>query len=110
MLRQVDPKPAPSLSGGALGLWLASLALSIFVAVLPRSIPHSSEITLDLRVLAFAAALSLLTGSIFGSVPALGAMHGNTGVALRETAPGTTAAAARWRTRMCWWWARSPSR
>jgi len=96
MLRQVLTESLVlSLAGGALGLWLASLALSTFVAVLPRSIPHSSEITLDLRVLAFAAALSLLTGLIFGSVPALGAMHGNTGVALRETGRGTTAVAAR---------------
>ncbi len=96
MLRQaLTESLVLGLTGGALGVWLASLALSAFVAVLPGSIPHSSEIALDLRVLAFAAALSLLTGLIFGSVPALSAMHGNMGAALHETARGTTAGSAR---------------
>jgi putative ABC transport system permease protein len=96
MLRQaLTESLVLGFAGGALGVWLASLTLSAFVAVLPRSIPHSAEISLDLRVLAFAAALSLLTGLVFGSVPALSAMRGNMGAALHETARGTTGGAAR---------------
>jgi putative ABC transport system permease protein len=83
--------------GGALGIALAWLGLDAFVAVLPASIPHSSEIALDLRVLGFAAAISLLTGLVFGSAPALSGWRGSVAAALHEAGRGSTAGAARQR-------------
>jgi len=81
--------------GGAVGVGLAWLGLDAFVSALPASIPHSAQITLDLRVLAFAAAISLLTGLIFGSVPALSAGSGDMAASLNETGRGSTAGTAR---------------
>ena len=83
------------LCAGTLGVWLAWLALGAFVGVLPASIPHSTDITLDLRVLAFAAALSLLTSIIFGSVPAFSIMRGNVSAVLHEAGRGNTAGTGR---------------
>ena len=84
-----------SAIGGAAGLFTAWLGLDAFVAILPQSIPHSSDIGLDWRVLAFAGALSLLTGAIFGSVPAWAGSRGNTAAALNEIGRGSTAGAGR---------------
>ena len=83
------------LTGGLLGVWLASLALNAFAATLPSSLPHSGDITLDLRVLAFAGALSLLTSVAFGCVPAFSASRGNPAATLHEASRGNTAGAAR---------------
>ncbi|HWC96750.1 MAG TPA: ABC transporter permease [Candidatus Sulfopaludibacter sp.] len=100
MLRQVLTESLLlGISGGLAGVTLAWLTLGTFVATLPASIPHSQEITLDPRVLAFAAGLSLLTGLLFGSVPALSNWRGAVGSALRETTRGTTAGTARHRLR-----------
>ena len=51
-----------SLAGGALGLVLSVVAIRILVAFAPANIPHISETGIDLRVLGFTAALSILTG------------------------------------------------
>jgi predicted permease len=59
------------LCGGALGISLAALALGPFVTLWPGSLPRAREIHLDWRVLAFALAISLLTGLLFGLAPIL---------------------------------------
>jgi predicted permease len=61
---------ALSLIGTALGLVLAKAALAVFVALAANAIPRSSEITLDASVVAFAAALAVVTGIVFGLAPA----------------------------------------
>jgi putative ABC transport system permease protein len=60
-----------SLAGGALGLALAWWGISALVKVNEAQIPRANEIGLDWRVLAFTLGVSLLTGVIFGLVPAL---------------------------------------
>ena len=57
--------------GGALGLLLARWGVKLIVAISPNSIPRSREINLDARVLVFTVGVSVLTGIIFGLVPAL---------------------------------------
>lgn len=59
------------LCGGALGIALAALAIGPFVSLWPGSLPRAQEIHLDWRVLAFALAVSLLTGLLFGLAPIL---------------------------------------
>jgi predicted permease len=60
-----------SLCGGALGILLASLGLKPFAALWPGKLPRAEEIHLDWHVLAFAVAMSLLCGILFGLAPAL---------------------------------------
>jgi len=59
-----------ALAGGALGLGLAAGGLQVLVRGVPADIPRLDEVRLDAGVLAFGLALSLLTGLLFGLVPA----------------------------------------
>jgi predicted permease len=59
------------LSGGILGVLLASAGIRPFVAFWPGILPRAEEIHLDWRVLLFAAVISLLSGVLFGLAPAL---------------------------------------
>lgn len=58
-------------SGGALGLLLAAMALSVFRSVLPLDLPGVAGASIDGPVAVFAAALTLITGLAFGTAPAL---------------------------------------
>jgi putative ABC transport system permease protein len=57
--------------GGALGLAVAGATMGSLVAVAPAGLPRLSETRLDPIVLAFAAALSIASGLVFGLAPAL---------------------------------------
>ncbi|HXW93388.1 MAG TPA: ABC transporter permease [Terriglobales bacterium] len=60
-----------AFSGGALGILLAILSTDVIVAIGAKVIPQLLGVSVDARVLAFAAGLSLITGLLFGLVPAL---------------------------------------
>ncbi len=60
-----------ALCGGCAGLLLAYAGLPLLKSVLPASTPRVDRIGLHGTVLAFAAALSLLTGLLFGLAPAV---------------------------------------
>lgn len=62
-----------SLLGAALGLGVAVYGLSIMKTALPPDTPRLADVALDGHVLLFTAFLAILTGIIFGLVPALGA-------------------------------------
>jgi putative ABC transport system permease protein len=55
--------------GGGLGLLLALWGIETLRSLQPGTIPRIEEIGLDLRVVGFALALSLLTGLLFGLAP-----------------------------------------
>jgi len=57
--------------GGAAGLAIAAAGLFAVRAINPGNIPRLAEISMDSRVLAFTAAVSILTGIIFGLAPAI---------------------------------------
>jgi predicted permease len=59
------------LCGGLLGVSLAALSIGSFVSLWPGSLPRAEEVHLDWRALAFAVAISLLTGLLFGLAPVL---------------------------------------
>ena len=59
-----------SLVGGAVGLLLAVWWSDLLVALGKEDIPRAVEVAIDLRVLGFTIAVSVLTGLIFGLVPA----------------------------------------
>jgi predicted permease len=63
-----------ALLGGGLGLLLlvwASHALLVFLPSLPFPVTVSLDLGIDVRVLCFALAITLVTGFLFGLVPAL---------------------------------------
>jgi predicted permease len=60
-----------SLAGGAAGIALAWVAIRLLVSASPSWLSLVKDITIDVPVLAFTAATSLLTGLAFGVVPAL---------------------------------------
>jgi macrolide transport system ATP-binding/permease protein len=88
-----------SLVGGLLGVALA-WALTYGVTGLlppPGVLPLSLELAIDLRVLAFAFGLSVLTGIVFGVVPARRAVRPNMVPALKDAATTSdTARTRRW--------------
>ena len=56
--------------GGTAGVLVARLALAGLVRVLPEAVPRLVETTMDARVLAFAAAVSVATAIVCGLAPA----------------------------------------
>jgi predicted permease len=87
-----------ALVGGALGVLLAQAGIDLLLALGPRNLPRLEGVRLDGRVLGFTGALALLTGLIFGVVPALQASRG-VGESLREGGRGGTEGLARNRLR-----------
>ena len=74
-----------SLLGGAVGLLLAWWGVYLLVAFGPSDLPRLKEITVDGRVLGFTVAVSMLTGILFGIVPALKASLPDINEALKES-------------------------
>jgi putative ABC transport system permease protein len=59
------------LAGGALGALAASWGVSLLRMFGPTDLPRLQEVHVNVQVLAFAFGISLLTGAMFGLVPAL---------------------------------------
>lgn len=60
-----------SLAGGLLGLALAVWWSDLLIALGKKDIPRAIQVGLDWRVLGFTLGVSILTGLVFGLVPAL---------------------------------------
>ncbi len=60
-----------AITGGALGLVVASWTMSFLAKVAHETVPRMSGVEIDGRVLAFNLGASLLTGILFGIAPAL---------------------------------------
>jgi predicted permease len=70
-------------AGGTLGLLLALACIKTLSAADYLNVAETGGVTLDLRVLSFAASVSLLTGLLFGLIPALKASRSNFNDALK---------------------------
>jgi putative ABC transport system permease protein len=78
--------------GGAMGLLIARLGVAVILAISHEgAIPRVAEINLDKSALLFTAAISILTGVVFGLAPALQSSRPDAQEALKETARGATA-------------------
>jgi predicted permease len=66
-----------SVFGGTLGIIAAQQGLSLLKATLPADMPRLADVAVDMRVLGFTALLSVLTGVLFGLVPAIGSSRVN---------------------------------
>jgi len=81
---------ALSLLGGIVGVLLSEFLLRAVVGLLPADLPRSGNISLDATVLAFAVAVSVITGPLFGILPALRVARVDPSTALRDGTRSTT--------------------
>jgi putative ABC transport system permease protein len=81
-----------ALAGGTLGVVLAYWGIQALKLARGANIPRLEEVSIDPQVLAFTAAISLLTGLLFGLVPALQYSRVDLTSTLKET--GTHGASA----------------
>jgi len=79
-----------SLGGGLLGLFLAWASLGPLLKISAGSVPQVIPIELDRSVLVFTFLVSLITGLVFGIVPALRTAGLDLRGALNETSRGST--------------------
>ena len=79
-----------SMIGGILGLMLAYWGTNILISFSPEYTPRLSEITVDWRVLVVTLAVSLLTGVLFGLVPAVKASKPDFNEMLKASARGSS--------------------
>ncbi|MCI0338910.1 MAG: ABC transporter permease [Acidobacteria bacterium] len=73
-----------SLFGGAAGLMLAYWATEALVRLSPANVPRANEIGINGRMLIFTLAVALLTGLVFGLIPAIQASKPDLNVSLKE--------------------------
>ena len=85
--------------GGALGLWVAWAALVVFVRTAPLELPRVDEVTVDRRVVAFAATVSMLSALVVAAMPAWRTAAREVQAALRLGGAATTADRGGFRTR-----------
>src|ERR1051325_2644382 len=79
-----------ALTGGAVGVLVAFWGLAAITRLLPANFPRLNEIHLDLRILGFTFAASILTGILFGLAPALQVSHRDVQESIRETGRGAS--------------------
>jgi putative ABC transport system permease protein len=77
-----------SLAGGLLGTLLAAVGTPLLLALFGDRIPRAQEVGVDATVFAFTLGLSLLTGLLFGLLPALHASSPDLQSTLRDGAKG----------------------
>ena len=78
---------------GALGLLLTYLGLKALIAMAPDNVPRLNEMSIDARVLGFTIGVSMITGIIFGLVPAFQSSKPDLNETLKEGGRGSTGGA-----------------
>ncbi|HTG90940.1 MAG TPA: ABC transporter permease [Pyrinomonadaceae bacterium] len=79
-----------SIVGGAIGACLAAWSFAFLEKLIPATLALSTDLRLDLRILLFAFAISVLTGVVFGLVPALQTAKVDLNEALKQSSVRTT--------------------
>jgi len=85
-----------SLSGGVVGVLLAFWSLHWIHVFGPKSVPRINDIGIDRVALVFTFVLSLLSGAVFGLVPALRVSRLDLHGTLKDANRGTAGASAVW--------------
>ena len=79
-----------ALLGGAVGLLLAVVVTNLFLTFSPSVFPRGAQVGISLTVLIFTFILSLLTGLIFGLLPAYQLLRPDLNLILKEGGRGST--------------------
>jgi putative ABC transport system permease protein len=79
-----------SLVGGTVGVLLAIWGTEFLLALAPKNLPRLSDVAVDNKVLAFTSAITLLTGVLFGLVPAWQASKPNLNDVMKDAGRGST--------------------
>ena len=79
-----------SLAGGAAGILLAQAGVKTLLALAPENLPRLTGIGIDSRALAFTLGISIITGTVFGLLPAWSAARLNLGEGLKESGRSLT--------------------
>ena len=81
-----------ALGGGALGVILSTWILEAILPFVPAGLPRAEQISVDGAVLAFAVSASVLSGLLFGVLPAWRMSRQDPALALREASRGVSGA------------------
>lgn len=93
--------------GGALGIALATVTVPLFSRLVPTALPIAETPSIDVRVLIFAALVTILTGVAFSIAPLLHDRRDRAGEGLRE---GARAGGGHSDCGERWWWRKSRRR
>ena len=86
-----------SFGGGAVGFLLAMWTITWLLLQLPEGFPRASEIQINAAVFGFTFGVSVLTGIVFGLVPAIQATRTHVNEALKTGGKGSIASGSRLR-------------
>jgi len=86
-----------AIIAGGIGVLLGTWGTTALVALSPDSLPRAREIGFDWRVLAFTGGVALMTGIVFGLMPAIWGPRVDLTDALKEGSRGSTAGGGRLR-------------
>ena len=87
-----------SIAGGLVGIVLSLAIVSAVPAAVTEMLPAAQGIAIDMRVLAFTTAISILTSILFAVIPMFGIDRRGAASTLQEEAARTTAGLRRHRT------------
>lgn len=88
-----------SLTGGALGVLLASWGIRLLMTLSPPSLPRINAVELNAQVLGFTFVVAVMTGIFFGLIPAWKAARPSLpdlNAALKEGGKRTASAGSKW--------------
>ena len=85
-----------AFGGGALGILLAAWSVDWIHVLGPKSVPRIQDIGIDERVLVFTLLISLVTGILFGLIPALRVARIDLNSTLSEAGRGAAGVSALW--------------
>lgn len=88
-----------SIAGGTLGLLCAVWGVDLLVKFSPVEVPRLQDVGIDARVFAFTAGVSVLTGLLFGLVPAFRSVRLDLNRTLKEGSRESSESAVRSRLR-----------
>jgi putative ABC transport system permease protein len=85
-----------SVAGGALGLLIGFWGVKALISLNADRIPRANEVTLDWRVMLFTFGIAIVTGILFGIVPAIQTAKADLHETLKEGGRSGAAATKHW--------------
>ncbi len=77
-------------AGSVVGLLLAKAGMELLLRLAPENLPRIANSSLDVRVLLFTGAITMLTAVVFGLIPAFQASKTDPNDAMKEASRGST--------------------